>query len=262
MIDTHTHLYMPEFSLEGQTPDSLEGQRMAVDRAIAAGVTRMIFPGVDRSSVEPMLMLASFYSANVAVALGLHPTEVKEDWKQELDYILSLIPQTSNCVAIGEAGIDLYWDKQYEKEQIEAFDTQVAAAVAAGLPLIIHCRDGLDQTLEVLQSYPYAKAVFHSFGGSVADVERIRRCGDYFFGINGIVTFKNSNLRSVLPEIGITRILTETDSPYLSPAPLRGQRNESARIPYILNTIAQALGMDAAEAENIISLNSEKLFGF
>lgn len=247
MIDTHTHIYGPEFSIEGQPDGTMSGQVETLDRALAAGVDMMVLPAVDRSSVGPMKRLHALRPDNTALAMGLHPTEVKENWPEELDYLMSVLNDGSAYVAVGEVGVDLYWDKTFADAQMEVFDRQLCEASRLSLPVIIHQREALDQTLEVLSGHPDVRAVFHSFGGTVADVERIRRLGDYYFGINGIVTFKNSGLAAVLPAIGIDRILTETDSPYLAPVPKRGRRNESAYIPYIVDRIAEALALDSRE---------------
>lgn len=247
MVDTHTHIYLPEFSIEGQQKDSMEGQCAVLRRALDAGVDRLVFPNVDRSTVEPMMALHRLFPENTYVAMGLHPTEVREGWRDELDYFLGMLgTRTGEFIAVGEVGIDLYWDRTFEREQMTVFEEQVSASCRLGLPLLIHCREGLDRVLEVMEAYPAARAVFHSFGGTVADVERIRRHGDHYFGINGIVTFKNSRVASVLPAIGIHRILTETDAPYLAPVPHRGKRNESAYIPLIAACIARALDMPEA----------------
>lgn len=260
MIDTHTHIYGPEFALENQAHDSMQGQVDTVDRAIAAGVDMMVLPAVDRSSVGPMTALHALRPGNTALAMGLHPTEVKENWREELAYIMSVLGDGSGFVAVGEVGIDLYWDKTFESSQLEVFDMQLDAASRLGLPVIIHQRQALGQTLEVLSGHSDVAAVFHSFGGTVADVERIRSLGDYYFGINGIVTFKNSGLASVLPAIGIDRILTETDSPYLAPVPYRGRRNESSYIPYIVGRVADALGVMPDDVAAATTGNAQKFF--
>ncbi len=260
MIDTHSHIYGPEFSLQGQPDGSMQGQVETVDRAVAAGVGMMILPAVDRSSVTPMKTLASLRPANTALAVGLHPTEVKEGWREEVAYFTDLLADGTHYVAVGEVGIDLYWDKTFEAEQMEAFDIQLAAAESFGLPVIIHQREALAQTLEVLSGHKSVRAVFHSFGGSEADVERIRYLGDYYFGINGIVTFKNSGLASVLPHIGLDRILTETDAPYLAPVPYRGKRNESSYIPHIVDKIAASLSAERLDVEAATVANAKTFF--
>lgn len=259
MIDTHTHIYMDEFSVEGSP--AMEGQCATVDRAIAAGVEKMIFPNVDRSTVAPMMKLHSLRPDSTFVAMGLHPTEIKENWRTELDYIKELLHTNVNdYVAVGEVGIDLYWDKTFEREQMIAFDEQMKAASELSLPVIIHCREGLDNVLEVIEAYRDVQCVFHSFGGTVEDVEKIRNKGDHYFGINGIVTFKNSRLADVLPVIGAERLLSETDSPYLAPVPNRGRRNESAYIPFIVRRMAEALGLPFDEMTRITTQNANKFF--
>lgn len=254
-IDTHTHLYLPDFN------DGEGTGRDAVDRAIKAGVTHMIFPNVDLTTIQPMEQLADQYPENISVAMGLHPTEVGDGWRDVLAEILEKTDCGRKYVAIGEVGIDLYWDKTYAEEQMQVLEAQAIKASESGLPLIIHCRDGLPQTLEVLQGVKNVSGVFHSFGGTVEDVEAIRRVGDFYFGINGIVTFKNSRLREVLPAIGTKRIVLETDSPYLAPVPYRGKRNESSYVPLIANCIAQSLDMPTEGIALQTSQNATNLFG-
>lgn len=252
MIDTHTHLYLPEFDADG-------GGRAAVERALAAGVSAMVFPNVDRSSVGPMRDLAAQFPDVIRMAMGLHPTEVRDDWREELDFHKDeLLRHADQYVAVGEVGMDLYWDKTYAEQQMRVLDEQLALAEQLDKPVIIHCREGLDRTLEVMESHPGVRAVFHSFGGSVDDVDRIRAHGDHYFGINGIVTFKNSKLRTVLPAIGLDRILTETDAPYLAPVPYRGKRNESAYIIETGKTIAEALGISFDEMDRATSNNAKE----
>lgn len=261
MTDTHTHLYLPEFSIEGQPEGSYEGQCAAVDRAVAAGVGCMIFPNVDLSTIGPMRAVHAMRPDVTYMAMGLHPTEVNETWHEALAATdAEMANHPSDYVAVGEIGIDLYWDRTYETAQMEVFDRQLALASRLDLPVIIHCRDAQDQVLEVLQARRNIKAVFHSFGGTTTDVEAIRRIGDYYFGINGIVTFKNSRVADTIPAIGIDRIVTETDSPYLAPVPYRGKRNESAFITYVNERLSDALGMPPSEISAAADLNARKLF--
>lgn len=255
MIDTHTHLYLPEFDSDG-------GGVAAVQRALNVNVAHLIFPNVDRSTIEPMEHLAAQFPDNISCAMGLHPTEVNDNSDADLDFIIKkLTCERGKYVAVGEIGIDLYWDATFRHKQIEVFDIQLAMAQRLGLPVIIHCREGLAETLGVLRNYPNVPAVFHSFGGTITEVDAIREVGDYYFGINGIVTFKNSKLREVLSHIGLERILLETDSPYLAPVPHRGRRNESAYISHICAHIAQALGVASSEVDRVTSLNASALFG-
>lgn len=260
-VDTHTHLYMPEYSAEGQPEGSCEGQCAAVDRAVEAGVRMMLFPNVNVETISSMKAVHALRPEVTAMAMGLHPTELDEHWRDSLRTIRNeLYSNTGLYKALGEVGIDLYWDKKYEREQMEALDVQLGWASELGLPVVIHCREGLSQSLEVLQGHRAVSAVFHCFGGSAEDVDMIRRTGDYYFGIGGIVTFKNSDLRNVLPHIGVERVLTETDAPYLAPVPNRGKRNESAYIPLILNSMAAALGLESEMLEAATVQNANNLF--
>lgn len=235
LIDTHTHLYLAEFE---------DGGDSAVARAIDSGVGHLVMPNVDLSTIAPMRALAAHHPEKISMAMGLHPTEVSENWRDDLQVISDeFAAHPNDYVAVGEVGIDLYWDKTFASEQMQVFDTQLSWAEQRNLPVIIHCREGLDEVLEVMASHPSVKTVFHSFGGTADDVERIRRHGDHYFGINGIVTFKNSKLRDVLPAIGIDRILLETDSPYLAPVPHRGKRNESAFLTATAAHVATSLGV-------------------
>ncbi len=254
LIDTHTHLYLDEFQPSPQE---------AVVRAIEAGVEKMIFPNVDLTTINPMKELHGMFQHNTFMAMGLHPTEVKETWEADLRKVYDEFEANNDkYIAIGEIGIDLYWDKTYRHEQMIVLQRQFEWAVSSNLPVIIHCREGLDEILEVLDSMSQMpRGVFHSFGGTVEDVERIRRRGDFYFGINGIVTFKNSKLREVLPTIGVERILLETDAPYLAPVPHRGKRNESAYIIHTAAHIAQHLSLSVEQVAQSTSNNAQSLFG-
>lgn len=252
-IDTHTHLYLGDFA-----PDNEE----VVRRAISSGVSKLIFPNVDLSTIGPMKELQSLFPTNIRMAMGLHPTEVNDSWREALARVKEeLFNAPPSYVAVGEIGIDLYWDRSFRNEQLEVFAEQIEWALSFDLPIIIHCREGLQEVLEVLRhASDIPKGVFHSFGGSKEDVDKIRGVGDFYFGINGIVTFKNSNLKSVLPAIGLDRMLLETDSPYLAPVPYRGKRNESAYIINIAGAIAETLGIPVEKVAEHTTYNAEKLF--
>lgn len=253
LIDTHTHLYLPEFQPESE---------QTVRRAIDAGVGMMVFPNVDLSTIGPMKSLARKFPDNIRMAMGLHPTEVNADWKDALHIVREeLCAPDSSYIGVGEIGMDLYWDRTFEREQMLALEEQCQWALEKDLPVIIHNREALDPVLEVISSFGgRLRGVFHSFGGSRSDVERIKSSGDFYFGINGIVTFKNSSLRGVLPVIGIDRIVLETDSPYLAPVPKRGKRNESSYIIHVGAFVGQALGKSLDEIADITSANARKLF--
>ncbi|MDE6081091.1 MAG: TatD family hydrolase, partial [Muribaculaceae bacterium] len=212
--------------------------------------------------VEPMKLLHSSRPEVTAMAMGLHPTEVNSDYRQALNQIeAELLADPTQYVAVGEIGIDLYWDKTFREEQMEVFRTQCRWAVDMDKPVIIHCREGLDETLEVLASLPEPpRGVFHSFGGTPEDVERIRRTGDFYFGINGIVTFKNSSLRNTIKHIDPERLLLETDAPYLAPVPMRGKRNESAFMIHTAAHVADSLGMTPQRLASLTTENAKRLF--
>ncbi len=253
LVDTHTHLYLDEFE---PTPGD------AVRRAIDAGVIHMIFPNVGIDSIERMTRLHSKFPDVTSMAMGLHPTEVGEDADEVYAAVMGAFDSSlTDWVAVGEIGMDLYWDKTFEAKQMQVFDAQLALALRHSLPVIIHCREAIDQTLEVLEGRKGVRGVFHSFGGSEADVEKIRnRAGDFYFGINGIVTFKNSSLAKVMPSITADRVILETDSPYLAPVPMRGKRNESAFIVHTAAVVAQSLGLKTEALADKTSANAFSLF--
>lgn len=254
MIDTHTHLYL--------TDDFGEDGADAVRRAVSAGVTHFIFPNVDVSTIEPMLTLHNQFPDITSIGAGLHPTEVKENWRSEMSKTLSLL-DNPRCVAVGEVGIDLYWDKTFRAEQMLAFESQLIIARDKNLPVIIHCREGLPEVLEVFGRLGgnLPETIFHSFTMDVASVRDIRRHTDAWFGINGVVTFKNATqLRDAIPEIGLDRIILETDSPYLAPVPHRGKRNESAYLPAISACIADVLGVTPEAVDIVTTANARKVF--
>ena len=253
MIDTHTHIYLDAFD---------EDRDAVVCRALDNGVHHLVLPNVDINTIEPMHTLHDKYPHCTSMAMGLHPTEVNADWREVLKEVESWFTRR-HYVAVGEIGVDLYWDKTYHKEQKIVLDTQLHWAEQMNIPVILHCREGLDLILEVFDEYKgvLPRGVFHSFCGTPNEVKQIRQRGDFYFGINGIVTFKKSQIPSVLPEIGIERILLETDSPYLAPMPNRGKRNESAYIPYICRCIASHLGLREEDVSQITDVNAKSLFG-
>lgn len=266
MTDTHSHIYMPDAFEDGGVEAMLSAMR--------AGVNRVVFPCVTIDSLVPMRHLHEQFPMESRLAIGLHPTEVGEDWREQLDKMEALLP--GDFSAIGEVGIDLYHDATMRAEQKEAFARQLKWASKYSLPVIIHCRNGLDDTLEVLSTAEKELPVliFHSFTGDVEDVRRIRKVCDPWFGINGVVTFKNAPaLRAALPEIGLDRILLETDAPWLAPVPNRGKRNESAYIPHIRNCVAEVLAkagvvsaqgapVDAEIVEEVTDASAVRIFGF
>lgn len=252
MIDSHSHIYMEEFDTD---------RNEVVRRAIEAGVHHIILPNVDIESIAPLHSTIQQYPQCKA-AMGLHPTSVNDNYNEQLDTIHKLFAHHTYC-AVGEIGIDLYWDKTFRNQQCDAFATQIQWALEFNLPIIIHCREALPDTIATLQRFPYntVRGVFHSFTGTPQQVEEIRnKVGDMYFGINGIVTFKNAHLDELVRAIGIERILLETDAPYLAPHPHRGNRNEPAYIPYMAQRIANILDISIDEVNTITTHNTLTLF--
>ncbi len=253
LIDTHTHL-----SDEAYT----EGGAAMVEAAIAAGVIMMILPGTSLEELPAMKRLAAQFPRHLRMFAGLHPTELTADPEAAVAVIRREIEENPGLyVGVGEIGIDLHESPHDADRQMRAFDAQCRIALDHGLPVNIHCRDGLDEALEVLRGLPQMPSgAFHCFGGSVADVEKIRSAGDFYFGINGIVTFKNSGLRSTLPAIGLDRIILETDSPYLTPAPFRGKRNDSSYLPLIARCVADTLGLTPDRVAGVTTASARSLY--
>ena len=251
LIDTHTHVYLPEFDA-----DRVE----VMQRALDAGVTRMILPAVDPSSLPLMDAVKERWSSFVHLAAGLHPTDLGTDLKANLDLMESSL-RRGGYVAVGEIGMDLYWDSSRLDEQMQAFDRQMRLAAELGLPVIIHCREALHPTLEVISGLPdVPQGVFHSFSGTAADVDRIRRYGDFYFGLNGVATFKNCHVTDAIPEITLDRLLLETDAPYLAPVPHRGKRNEPAHVALTCAHIARTQSLPANHIAEITTRNATALF--
>lgn len=250
MIDTHTHIYGTEFDSDRDE---------VVARSIAAGVDRVVLPNENVDSLPRLLSVGKRYPDFCRLAVGLHPEEVDDTAREQLDRLESLL-DAHPWVAVGEIGIDLYWDTTWRDRQMEALNRQLGWCADRDLPFIIHCRKALDEVLEVMDGFKGLRGVFHCFGGDTADVDRIRRRGDFYFGIGGVVTFKKSTLPAVLPAIGVDRILLETDAPYMAPVPHRGKRNEPAFIPLIAAKIADTLGLTPAEVDQTTTRSAERLF--
>lgn len=245
MIDTHTHLYLPDY--EG------DDKCAAVDRALAAGVELMVLPGVDAGSIQPILDLHAARPEATAICAGLHPTELHDDWREHLERIEAELRSERPYVAVGECGLDLYWEQDDLPRQLEVCEAQLDLADSLGLPAIIHCREAMPQMLDLMQARAgrLPQMVFHCYSGTSDDVGRLRRLlPDVMFGIGGVVTFKKSPLPAILPTIGIDHILLETDAPWLAPVPMRGRRNESAYVPHVAAKVAEtlAISVDAVDA--------------
>ena len=251
LIDTHTHLYLPEFDSDRDE---------VVKRAISSGVMKLLMPNIDLQSAYTMLAVENRYPGICYPMIGLHPTSVKEDYLSQLDKLENLAANF-RFYAIGEIGIDLYWDQTHLTEQISAFIRQVTFALNSGLPVVIHSRDSFPVVFEALDEFKGKglKGVFHAFSGTISDAEKAIEMG-FKLGIGGIVTFKNSGLDKIVKEAGPENIILETDSPYLAPVPHRGKRNESSFIRIINKKLADIFAMSEEEIAGITYDNSAKLF--
>lgn len=253
MIDTHSHMYSHRFD---------DDRREAVGRALEAGVKAMILPGVNLESVGPMKALYDEFPETMYLAPGLHPTDAKENWREELDEIWRQMADRP-AVALGESGIDLYWEKETLPRQKEVFARHLEEGAKRGLPVIIHSREATDASLEVIEAFDgeLPGIVFHSFTGSPEEARKILDRTDAMFGINGVVTFKNAApLREAVKLIGLDRIMLETDSPYLAPEPNRGKRNESAWVRNVADRLADIFGTDFAHIDSVTDRNAIDFF--
>jgi len=252
LIDTHSHIYSEEFDA-----DRVE----TIQRAKEVGVNHIILPNCDSSTLVPMLTLEAQYPGYCHAAIGLHPTSVKEDYEDELAIVKSEL-ERRNFIAVGEIGIDLFWDKTFLQEQIVAFEQQIDWALEYKLPIIIHVRDSYRETMNALAPYKNKSltGVFHSFTGTIEEAQEIIAFGGFKLGINGIVTFKNSGLAAVVEQIALEHILLETDSPYLTPTPHRGKRNESAYVSLVCKKLAEIYRCSEEEINRQTTLNAKSLF--
>lgn len=250
--DTHTHLYDEAFAGE---------EDLAVERAVAAGVTRMILPDIDSQTRQEMFSLADRHEGVLFPCLGLHPTSVDARWQEEMMLLERHLDR--KIWAVGEIGMDCYWSREFVKEQEEVFRTQLEMASRLSLPVIIHSRESTELILNVLKDCRHLdlRGVFHAFSGSIETFRELQRLGDWYVGIGGVLTYKKASIAETVREIPMERILLETDSPYLTPVPFRGKRNESAYIPHIASRLAELTGKTVEETAEITTDNAQKLFG-
>lgn len=254
LIDTHSHIYLPEFD---------EDRDAVVSRAIDAGVKTVLLPNIDASTMPALLDMVAAYPALCRPMAGLHPTSVAEGYAAELDAVRRDLDNVGGLVAVGEIGLDLYWDTTYRRQQMEAFDAQLDMAAEHDLPVVIHCRNAFDDMMDILENHLRVhdiRGVAHSFTGTVCQAERLMSDTNLYVGVNGIVTFKKSDLPQVLRHIPIDRVLPETDAPYLAPVPHRGRRNESAFVVDVVRKIAEVYGLDFDKTAAVMEANARKLF--
>lgn len=250
-IDTHTHLYSEEFN---------DDRTAMIDQAIAKGVTKFYLPNIDSESIAGMFQLEEQYPANCFPMMGLHPCSVKETYMKELAIVKQWLDKR-RFSAIGEIGIDLYWDKTFIKEQEFAFRQQIDWALEFNYTIVIHCRNAFDEIYSILTSYQkLPKAIFHCFSGNAEQAKLITDLKNFKLGIGGVVTFKNSGLDKVVEQTELQHLVLETDAPYLAPVPYRGKRNESAYIPLIAEKIAQIKGISIEEVALATTKNALEIF--
>lgn len=254
LIDSHSHLFLDEFS------DDLP---LVMERARVAGVSHIFMPNIDSSTIEAMLAVCAAYRGFCFPMIGLHPTSVDESYQKELDVMAARLAASNEFVAIGEVGLDFYWDKSYQNQQIEAFERQIEWALDYHLPIVIHCREAFECMYKVMKPYQASglTGIFHSFTGTADEAARLLEFPGFMIGINGVVTFKKSQLPEVLKEIPLQRIVLETDAPYLTPMPNRGKRNESANVKDTLIKVAEIYGVVPEIVGNITAENALKVFG-
>ena len=252
MIDTHCHLDGEEFR------DDLEA---VIARAREAGVEAIGVPGIDLKSCESVTALCSRYPDYCYPMLGLHPEEVRADWREVL---MAIAPAVRGAIAIGEVGLDFYWSREFEREQLEAFEEQVRWSVELQLPLMIHCRKAQNELLYILKRYKdnLPGGVFHCFTGNEIEARELLSFDRFVLGIGGVLTFKKSKLPETLAQaVPLSRIVLETDAPYMAPVPMRGQRNEPAFVAHVCRRLAEVYGVSEEEVSAITNANVARVFG-
>ncbi|MCH8319294.1 MAG: TatD family hydrolase [Bacteroidetes bacterium] len=249
-IDSHAHIYSEEFK------DDIDA---VIARAIEQDVRKIYMPNIDHTSIDDMLELELKFPGHCIPMMGLHPCSVKKRFEKELYIVEEWLNKRKFC-AVGEIGIDLYRDKTFQAYQEEAFKIQIGFAKKHSLPIVIHCRNSFDEILSILEILPHPlQGVFHCFTGTLEEAQKVTEMG-FFLGIGGIVTFKNSDLEKVIPEIDLKHIILETDSPYLAPVPHRGKRNEPAWIPLVAEKVAELKGKKVEEVSKITSENTLRVY--
>lgn len=253
-IDTHTHLDGEEFDAD---------RNLVIERAQEAGVSKVFVPAIDMKSVKTVLDTCQRYPGYAYPMIGLHPEEVRADWSSVLDEMHQMLKPGHPFIAIGEVGLDYYWSREFEHEQLQAFERQVEWSIETRLPLMIHCRKGQNEMVKLLNQYrdQLPGGVFHCFTGNEKEAEELLQFNNFVLGIGGVLTFKKSHLPEVLPAVvPLDRIVIETDSPYMAPVPMRGKRNESAYVKYVLERLALAYGVDDSEVVAATNANAERIF--
>ena len=249
--DTHTHLYLNEF---------IKDRYEVIQRAVQAGVEYMLLPNIDSNTVGPMLDLCRKYPSNIFPMMGLHPTDVKENYKEEINIVEQYLEKEKFC-AIGETGMDLYWDRTFIEEQKISLREHIGLAKKHNLPIVLHSRDSFNEIFDIIDDTidEGLTGVFHCFGGTIQQAQKIINWG-FKLGIGGVLTFKNSGLDEVIKNISLNHIILETDSPFLAPKPFRGKRNESAYLIYVAEKLAEIKNISIGEVSEVTTQNAVELF--
>ncbi|KIC95269.1 TatD family hydrolase [Flavihumibacter solisilvae] len=251
LIDTHCHLYLEEFR---------EDIRLVIEKATAAGVEQIYLPAIDSSEHQNLVDLEAAFPGKCVAMMGLHPCYVKENVEDELKLVEEWLSKRS-FAAVGEIGLDFYWDRTFENQQYDAFRRQIGLALKYSLPIVIHSRNSTQECIEIVNEHigKGLGGVFHCFGGSYEQAKQIADAG-FYLGIGGVVTYKNAGLPAVLERLSLDQIVLETDAPYLTPVPFRGKRNESAYLPYVVAKLAEIYQVDREEVAARTTANARKLF--
>lgn len=252
MVDTHTHIYTDAFD---------EDRDLIIQRAVQAGVKKLCLPNIDVHSIEPLNSLCDQYPQLCFPMMGLHPTDVRANYQSDLDTIYRQFQQRT-YIAVGEIGIDLYWDKTFIREQLEAFEEQLRWSIELDLSVAIHSRESFPEVFDSLRRVgaDRLRGVFHSFGGSEEELSEALTFKNFYLGINGVISYKKANFRDYLHQAPLERILLETDAPYLTPVPFRGKRNEPAYLPYIVRQLASVYQQPEEHIISQTTKNAELLF--
>lgn len=251
IIDTHTHLYLSDFAADIND---------VIKRAKGEGVEKFYLPAIDSSETDNLLALEEKYPGSCIAMMGLHPCSVKENYKEELAMIYAWL-QKRKFAAVGEIGLDFYWDKTFTTQQYESLRQQINWALEFKLPVVLHTRNALQETIDVIKEYrgKNLQGIFHCFSGTLQNALDIIDAG-FYLGIGGVITYKNSGLAEVIKQIDLEHIVLETDSPYLTPVPFRGKRNEGSYLKYIVQKIAEVKDIPVEDVAMITTVNAEKIF--
>ncbi|HMU45265.1 MAG TPA: TatD family hydrolase [Chitinophagaceae bacterium] len=252
LIDTHSHIYLGDFDADRDD---------IIQTSENEGVKRILLPAIDSATHDKMIGLEEIYPGVCVSMMGLHPCSIKADYKSELKIARDFLDKRT-FIAIGETGLDFYWDKTFTKEQYDAFNEQIVWAIQYQIPVVIHSRNSTDECIEVVKGHQKGnlKGVFHCFSGSIEQAQEVIDLG-FYLGIGGVVTFKNSGLDKIVKDISLDHLVLETDAPYLAPVPFRGKRNEPSYLKYVLEKLSQIKEADKEEIASITTINAQKLFG-